>query len=204
MEKKGLLTIAFISVLLFSVAAFFVKSTKANPFPTDPVISIESPVNKTYSSNSLALKVTVVTKYEGWYVTASAKTLVYRLDGKAKVSITETNYSYDEEQYESTFTGSAILSELTEGVHKLTVHAKYDYGDRIFDAQSSTYFTIDLPAPNGTPSPTPTPSQSPSQEPTITPELTEPFPATLVAGVSGTSVAIIGVGILVYFKKRKH
>jgi len=32
----------------------------------------------------------------------------------------------------------------------------------------------------------------------------EPFPTTLIAVASGASVAVIGVGILIYFKKRKH
>jgi hypothetical protein len=32
----------------------------------------------------------------------------------------------------------------------------------------------------------------------------QPFPTTLVATVSAASVAVIGVGLLVYFKKRKH
>jgi hypothetical protein len=32
----------------------------------------------------------------------------------------------------------------------------------------------------------------------------EPFPTTLVTVASGASVAVVGVGLLVYFKKRKH
>ena len=32
----------------------------------------------------------------------------------------------------------------------------------------------------------------------------EPFPTTLVAIASGASVAVISIGLLVYFKKRKH
>jgi len=53
--------------------------------------------------------------------------------------------------------------------------------------------------------PLPTPSQSPtpSQEPASTPSPT-PFPTTLVAAASGTSLAAVGIGLIVYFKKRKH
>jgi hypothetical protein len=40
-------------------------------------------------------------------------------------------------------------------------------------------------------------------EPPSTPE-PEPFPTTLVITASGASVAIIGVGLLVYYKKRNH
>jgi LPXTG-motif cell wall-anchored protein len=32
----------------------------------------------------------------------------------------------------------------------------------------------------------------------------EPFPTALVATASGLSVAVVGLGLLVYFKKRKH
>jgi hypothetical protein len=39
---------------------------------------------------------------------------------------------------------------------------------------------------------------------TITFSVAEPFPTTLMIAVSGASMAIIGVGILFYFKKRKH
>ena len=38
---------------------------------------------------------------------------------------------------------------------------------------------------------------------TLTKE-TEPFPTALVATASGVSIAIIGVGLVLYFKKRKH
>lgn len=47
------------------------------------------------------------------------------------------------------------------------------------------------------PTPTPTPTSSPIPEP-------EPFPTTLVVTASLSSVAIVGIGLLVYFKKRKH
>jgi len=41
--------------------------------------------------------------------------------------------------------------------------------------------------------------------PTPTPEVgQEAFPTPLVAVASGISVAVVGLGLLVYFKKRKH
>jgi N-acetylneuraminic acid mutarotase len=52
------------------------------------------------------------------------------------------------------------------------------------------------------PSPTPTQSQAPPQEPVSTPSLT-PFATTLLAA-STASVTVIGIGLLVYFKKRKR
>lgn len=53
-----------------------------------------------------------------------------------------------------------------------------------------------LESDSSLPTPTPTPTSSPIPEP-------EPFPTALVIAASGASIAIIGVGLLVYFKKRK-
>jgi N-acetylneuraminic acid mutarotase len=57
------------------------------------------------------------------------------------------------------------------------------------------------PMPTASPSVTPTPSQEPSSTPK--PQQPEPFPTSLVIAASGTAVAVVGVGLLVYFKKRK-
>jgi len=82
--------------------------------------------------------------------------------------------------------------------------------------------TIDFPAPIYTATPTPAPTPTPTSTPTPTPNLTptpspsstpqetvthpqlEPFPTTLVAVVSITSITVVGIGLLVFFKKRKH
>lgn len=56
-------------------------------------------------------------------------------------------------------------------------------------------------SPEPTPSTSPSPSPLPLQEPTSTPE---PFPTTLVVATSGASVAVVGLGLLVYFKKRER
>jgi hypothetical protein len=48
-----------------------------------------------------------------------------------------------------------------------------------------------------TPEPQPSPSPEPQQEP-------EPFPTTLVATASAATATMIGIILLVYFKKRKH
>jgi N-acetylneuraminic acid mutarotase len=62
------------------------------------------------------------------------------------------------------------------------------------------------PSGYGTPeSLTPSPSPPPSSEPTPTPRPeSEPFSTTLVVTASLLSVASVGIGLLVYFKKRKH
>jgi hypothetical protein len=43
-----------------------------------------------------------------------------------------------------------------------------------------------------------------SETETKEPESLEPFPTTLVAGASVATAVVVGVGLLVYFKKRKN
>jgi parallel beta-helix repeat protein len=75
-----------------------------------------------------------------------------------------------------TITGNVTLNGLATGVHNITVYALDNYGIR--GASETVIFTIE--------------------------QQTEPFPTALAATAFGVSVAIIGIGLLVYFKKRKH
>jgi parallel beta-helix repeat protein len=58
-------------------------------------------------------------------------------------------------------------------------------------------------SPSSSPSPSSIASPSLSPSPTLLPTQ-EPFPTTLVAVASVAVVVMVGVGLLVYFKKRKH
>jgi len=82
-------------------------------------------------------------------------------------------YSLDG-NYNVTLKGNTTLSGLTNGYHTLTLFGEDSFGN-IFNL-AMVHFTV---------------------------EVSEPFPALLVASVFGVSVAIGGVGLLVYFKKRK-
>jgi hypothetical protein len=64
---------------------------------------------------------------------------------------------------------------LSNGLHNVTVYANDTFGNQ--GASQTVTFTVAVP---------------------------EPFPTTLVAVASITSVTIIGIGLLVYFKKRKR
>jgi len=46
--------------------------------------------------------------------------------------------------------------------------------------------------------------ESPDEEGNNGTDKIEPFPTVLVITASGASLAIVGVGLLVYFKKRQH
>lgn len=83
-------------------------------------------------------------------------------------------YSLDN-QANVTVSGNLTLPELSYGAHMITVYAKDTLGNT--GASETINFSV---------------------------EVSEPFPTALVATASGASVAIIGIGLLVYFKKRNH
>ena len=73
-----------------------------------------------------------------------------------------------------TVPANTTLSGLSSGLHNVTVYVRDEYDN--FGASETISFTI----------------------------AAEPFPTTIVAIVFGVSVALIGVGLLVYFKKHKR
>jgi N-acetylneuraminic acid mutarotase len=83
-------------------------------------------------------------------------------------------YSLDGQE-NVTITGNVTLSGLSSGMHNVTVYARDEFDNT--GASETIIFTVDVP---------------------------EPFPTTLVAAVSGVSIAVVGAGLLVYFKKRKQ
>jgi hypothetical protein len=115
-----------------------------------PEISILSPENKTYAEGNIALNFTV-DKQVAW--------VGYSLDNQPQVTITE----------------NITLSNLSNGLHNITVYAKDDFD--VMGVSETIHFTIDPP---------------------------EPFPATLVIAAASISVAVAIIGFIVYQKKRKH
>jgi hypothetical protein len=73
-----------------------------------------------------------------------------------------------------TIGGNTTLTGLPNGEHNITVYATDEAGN--VGASETMYFSVDAP---------------------------EPFPTTIVVA-SAASAAIVGIGILVYLKKRKH
>jgi N-acetylneuraminic acid mutarotase len=73
---------------------------------------------------------------------------------------------------------NVTLADVANGVHNVTVYANDTYGN--MGASQTIDFIVEVP------------------------EVTEPFPTALVATASIASAAVACVGLLVYFKKRKH
>lgn len=85
-------------------------------------------------------------------------------------------YSLDQ-QTNITISGNTTLSGLSNGGHNVTVYALDETGN--MGASETTYFSVEIP------------------------EVPEPFPTTIVVA-SVASVAVVSIGLRVYFKKRKR
>ena len=96
------------------------------------------------------------------------------LDFIVNEPISEVTYSLDGKE-NVTIAGNTTLTGLSNGVHNVTVYARDVAGNA--GVSETAYFNVEAP---------------------------EPFPTALAVGASGASMAIAGVGLLVYFKKLKH
>jgi parallel beta-helix repeat protein len=113
-------------------------------------ISVLSPVNQVFNESSVPLAFTV-NKQTAW--------MGYSLDGQDNVTVT----------------GNSTITELTNGLHNLTVYARDEFDNA--GASETINFNVEVP---------------------------EPFQIGLVAVASVVTVAVMGVGMLVYFRKSKR
>lgn len=214
MRRKALASFMLL-LLLVSMPQFF-SLVKANPVPYPPEPSQEFPTLKINSpKNGEVFTVTTaeinfsVTKPDSWnlyWLTAipvigSYVVLVY-LDGSL-----HSRYFDPCSTGFPTQTISVYLNKLTRGGHSVKIDVEaYTYYENPTNPTPGSYltysrnitetihFTVNADLP--TPTPSPTPSPRPTSKP-------ESFPTTLViAPVS--IVAVVGVGLLIYFKKRKN
>jgi parallel beta-helix repeat protein len=116
---------------------------------TPPKIALLSPINQVFNESSVPLIFTV-DKQVNW--------MGYSLDCQDNI----------------TAPGNITLSELTNGVHNITVYAEDTFGNEC--ASETIFFNIEVP---------------------------EPFPTTLVIA-SVIAVSVVSVALLVYFNRRKR
>jgi hypothetical protein len=86
----------------------------------EPVVSVFSPQNKSYSESNVSLTFTV-DKPVSW--------MEYSLDGQDNISLT----------------GNTTLPSLPNGAHNLTLYAKYIMGS--IGASEKVYFSVEVPEP---------------------------------------------------------
>jgi parallel beta-helix repeat protein len=113
-----------------------------------PKVSVLSPENQQFNESSIPLAFTV-DKQVSW--------LGYSLDGQETVTVT----------------GNTTISELTNGLHNVTVYVEDTFGNEA--ASETITFTVEV----------------------------ESFPTALVVIASVATIAIVGIALIVYFKKRR-
>jgi len=205
-EKKPLLTIAFISSLLFSAIAIAlpVKEGSANPFlgyyfdvspPSDMqphTITVLSPENNSvYALNNLTFSFNVSLNSTNTWYHIHIDRIYYRASWQED-AVSVYNWSNndlwnpsDDDPYLTDFYYEFNLTEIPEGRQNITIttYAIGSYVKSLFyyefytNISSSVIFTIDT-----------------------TPKV---FPTSLVAIASGALAPIIVIGLVMYFKKRK-
>jgi hypothetical protein len=203
--KKTVLALTFI-LTLFSAAfcAQIISLAEANPNmfikPRYCHISIQSPQNGTLNSAQVVLNFTV----KKWDI-SDVYSYFYVLDGQdiqSGLKIEEIQFVGEETisndagfpYVETTLVGQAVLPNLSDGAHSMTVFIGEVLGDgairpaNVDPFSATTSFNVDSTIQ----SPSPTPQETGSA----------PFPTTLVATASGVSAAVVCLGLVVYFKKR--
>jgi hypothetical protein len=151
--KRTALTLTLIIAFLFSATVGALSNVAvANPMPqAPPSVTIASPVGVVNSSD-VSLSITVIVYgrisigseliVEGikWVTYSVDRTLYHQVD----VAITLTKIpTYGEP--EDMYTGNAILSGLSDGVHGLTIRGESTFNNTI---SKFAYFTVDTVAPS--------------------------------------------------------
>jgi len=197
--KKAALALAVLLVIFISsvAEAEFDNFVAANPYPytnctsSFVTVSVVSPENKTYDTNTILLNITAGAYPGVWF-------LEYSLDGAEYMEIALGH------PLAHILTESILIEQLPKGPHTIEVKASAMANDEdgLVIAYSKVYFTITKNL-EPTSEPTPTlpnfgPTSPPSQETALTQE-------QLVAlGLAATvAVLAVGLGLLVYLVKRK-
>jgi hypothetical protein len=181
------------------------------------VSNIVEMVSPTYSDNIILdttpPAATITSPSEGEKMQSSSVTVAWSgSDGgsgleKYEVKLDSENWISKGMSSSHTFTG------VTNGSHSVYVKATDNAGNskestRSFSVVTSSPSPSPSPTPNPSPSPTPNPSPSPSpnispSQPPSKPFYTEPFSViSIVAGI--VTVALVAIGLKLFFKKRKQ
>jgi hypothetical protein len=122
LDKIYVSTLIFISILLFSSAAGLttVKADSIFPVLISPV-HIDSPINRTYTSDSLTLNVS----FSGFCFSSIQHSLTYSLDEKDMGAMQIVPHYPDYLSVQAGFTASVQLPQLSKGQHIITVYAEH-------------------------------------------------------------------------------
>jgi hypothetical protein len=182
--KKTTFTQILILALLLSMVPVYrsvqVAYAQFEGLPYDPpIISVSSPSpNRTYSEQNVPFNATVQIRGNIYHNTETIRCLNYSLDGQAPISMA---YFVPSDLTPPYYVhGNDVFHDLSDGTHNLTIYVETAIGGLTGNFNETTSFEVDTST-----------------------AIVEPFPTTLVIA-SVITAAIVGIGLLVYLKKRKR
>lgn len=181
------LTLSLTILIIFTAEIPSVSLVRANPLPDiSPEIIIKSPQNTTYIGNTIVLNFTASSTW-------ISSSISYSLDDSDKIAVNTTTVSQEDANigknpaiYRTTVKGTCALSNVSRGWHNITLfmiceNKKFSYYETYFKgdiiASESVSFFIGAPIDNS-------------------------FMPAIVLSV--VTAIVIGIGLPVYFKKRKR
>jgi hypothetical protein len=182
--KKTSLTKILILMLLFSTVSIAmpvqIVSGQFEGYPyKPPIITVLSPTpNGTCSQQNVPLNVTVQIRGFIFHNIETIRWLNYSLDGQTAIPMTLIVPSDLTPPYY--VHGNDVLHDLFDEKHNLTIYVETAIGGLTGNFNETTSFEVDTST-----------------------TIVEPFPTTLVIA-SVITVAVVGVGLLIYFKKYKQ
>ena len=143
MKKTTLATtIIFVVLCLTVVGTQTVEVSKANPISSAVIVSVYSPANLTYASNSLVLNFTV------HFTATDEKLIKYSLDGKDNVTLTETEFAeFEKDGIYEEINITKPLPLLSEGSHQLDIFASPNQKYYLSPDNKTVFFTVDTIVP---------------------------------------------------------
>ena len=183
--KGTIFALTLIMALLFTVMSG-TKLAQVAYAPSDglpykpPVVTVLSPSpNGIYNMPDVPLNVTIQIFGQTPQSLEWLNSMNYSLDGQPDVPISFAYpSSYGPGYY---LDGNGTLSGLSDGIHNVTFRGETTIGAENKDFNATVSFTVD----------------------TSTTPITEPFPTALIVAVT-VIMAVVGLGLLVYFKKHKR
>ena len=196
--KRIILSLTFIFALMFS----FLAGPKAVEFDygefeglpyTPPIVTLLSPSsNESYTVSDVPLNVTVEVRSIILHNLERVRWLNYSLDGETAIPLTLVEPSLDDISQLPYFVfGNSMLTGLCDGSHSLVIFGKTSVSGLNGYFNETVYFNVNTAKSTGEPSPTVSP-------------LPEHSFATILVIASVVVVAVVCMGLLIYFKKCKH
>jgi hypothetical protein len=197
--KRAILLLTLIFALMFSslvgakAVEFDYGEFEGLPY-TPPIVTLLSPfLNESYNVSDVPLNVTIEVRSIILHNLERVRWLNYSLDGKTAIPLTLVEPSLNDiSQLPYPVYGNSMLTDLSDGSHILTIFGKTSISGLNGYFNETVYFNVNTDKSTSEPSPTMSSLPEPASF------------ATILVIASVVAVAVVGVGLLIYFQKCKH